>query len=62
MGEYDMLYGMLGIAAGMGSLIGAMVYFGNKPMYEPKEKGQAGGSRRTRRARRMRRANGTRRS
>ena len=57
-----MLYGMLGIAAGMGSLIGAMVYFGNKPMYEPKEKGQAGGSRRTRRARRMRRANGTRRS
>ena len=53
MGEYDVLYGLLGISAGMGSLIGAMVYFGNKPMGEPKEKGtSAGGSRRTRRAHR----------
>ena len=62
MGEYDVLYGLGGAAAGIGALAGLMYYVGSIPMHEPKEKGQAGGSRRTRRARRMRRANGTRRS
>jgi len=59
MGEYDVLYGVGGAAAGIGALVGALYYFGSMPMHEPKQKGQAGGSRRTRRAHRSRR-NGTR--
>ena len=52
MGEYDVLYGLGGAAVGIGSLAGLMYYVGSIPMHEPKEKGQAGGSRRTRRSRR----------